>query len=77
MWGEHERRNEWKFKNILWKENRENQNSKVDYKKKTRKSWKWIVIGGNAQSLKSFGKSLKSNCEEELCFSLGSLDLYC
>ena len=64
MWGEHERRNEWKFKNILWKENRENQNSKVDYKKKTRKSWKWIVIGGNAHSLKSFGKSLKSNCEK-------------
>ena len=24
-----------------------------------------------AHSLKSFGKSLKSNCEEELCFSLG------
>ena len=23
MWGEHERRNEWKFKNIVWKENRE------------------------------------------------------
>ena len=26
-----------------------------------------------AHSLKSFGKSLKSNCEEELCFSLGFL----
>ena len=30
-----------------------------------------------AHSLKSFGKSLKSNCEEELCFSLGSLGLCC
>ena len=26
-----------------------------------------------AHSLKSFGKTLKSNCEEELCFSLGFL----
>ena len=29
------------------KRNRENQNNKVDYKKKTRKLWKWRVIGGN------------------------------
>ena len=105
-----------------------NQNNKTDYKKKTRKLWKWIVIGDNffiinkiikwvtsqflnanfksgpktpalskvefivtgaditmflvtlvlllsliniAHSLNSFGKSLKSNPEEELCFSLG------
>ena len=46
MWGEHERRNEWKFKNIRTKK-KENQNKKADYKKKTRKLWKWIVIGGN------------------------------
>ena len=43
MWGEHKRRNEWKFKNIRMK----NQNNKADHKKKTRKLWKWIVIGGN------------------------------
>ena len=24
-----------------------NQNNMTDYKKKTRKLWKWIVIGGN------------------------------
>ena len=24
-----------------------NHNNKTDYKKKTRKLWKWIVIGGN------------------------------
>ena len=122
------------LKTCVWKENKENQNSKADYKKKTRKLWKWIVIGGNffiisriinwvpsqflsinfksgsrtlalskvefivtgaaitmflvqlvfllslitiAHSLKSFRKSLKSNCEEELCFSLGSLGLCC
>ena len=120
------------LKTYVWKENRENQNNKADYKKKTRKLWKWIVIGGNvfiisriinwvqsqflninfksgsrtpalskvefivtgaaitmflvqlvfllslihiAHSLKCFGKSLKSNREEELCFSLGSLGL--
>ena len=123
MWGEHERRNEWKFKNIRMKKIEKNQNNKADYKKKTRKLWKWIVIGGNffiisriinwvtsqflninfksgsrtpalskvefivtgaaitmflvklvfllpliniAHLLNSFGKSLKSNCEEEL-----------
>ena len=116
------------LKTYVWKENRENQNNKADYKKKTRKLWKWIVIGGNffiisriinwvtsqflninfksgsrtpvlskvefivtggaimmflvklvfllpliniAHLLNSFGKSLKSNCEEELCFSSG------
>ena len=47
MWGEHERRNEWKFKNIRMKKIEKNQNNKADYKKKTRKLWKWIVIGGN------------------------------
>ena len=35
------------LKTYVWKENRENQNNKADYKKKTRKLWKWIVIGGN------------------------------
>ena len=130
MWGEPERRDEWKFKNILVKSKHKNHNNKADYKKETRKLWKWIVVGGNffiisriinwvtsqflninfkrvsrtpalskvqfivtwaaitmflvklvfllsliniAHSLKSFGKSLKSNCEEELCFSLGFL----
>ena len=120
------------LKTYVWKENRENQNNKADYKKKTRKLWKWIVIGGNffiisriinwvtsqflninfksgsrtpalskvefivtgaaitmflvklvfllsliniAHSLKSFGKSFESNCEEELCFSLGFLTM--
>ena len=43
MWGEHKRRNEWKFKNIR----RKNQNNKADHKKKPRNLWKWIVIGGN------------------------------
>ena len=47
MWGEHERRKEWKFKKYVCKENRVKQNNKTDYKKKTRKLWKWIVIGGN------------------------------
>ena len=33
MWGDHEGRNEWKFENVKkWKENRENQNNKADYK---------------------------------------------
>ena len=117
------------LKTYLWKKKTDkNQNSKVDYKRKTRKLWKWIVIGGNffiinkiikwvtsqflnvnfksgprtpalskvgfivtvaaitmflfklvfllsliniAHSLKSFGKSLKSNWEDERCFSLG------
>ena len=120
------------LKTYVWKENRENQNNKADYKKKTRKLWKWIVIGGNffiisriinwvtsqflninfksrsrtpalskvefivtgavimfflvklvfllsliniAHLLKSFGKSLESNSEEELCFSLGFLTI--
>ena len=35
------------LKTYVWKENRENQNNKADYEKKTRKLWKWIVIGGN------------------------------
>ena len=35
------------LKSSVWKENRENQNNKADYEKKTRKLWKWIVIGGN------------------------------
>ena len=35
------------LKTYVLKENRENQNNKADYKKKTRKLWKWIVIGGN------------------------------
>ena len=48
MWGEYERRNEWKsIKTYAWKETGKNQNNKVDYKKKTRKLWKWRVIGGN------------------------------
>ena len=48
MWGEYERRNEWKsIKTYAWKETEKNQNNKVDYKKKTRKLWKWRVIGGN------------------------------
>ena len=47
MWGEHERRNEWKFKNIRTKRKKKNKNSKADYKNKTRKLWKWIVIWGN------------------------------
>ena len=119
------------LKTYISKENREkNQSNKADYKNKTRKLWKWIIIGGNffiisrimnwvtsqflninfksgsrtpalskvefivtvaaitmflfklvfllshsnliniAHSLKRFGKSLKSNCDEELCFSL-------
>ena len=29
------------------KKTEKNQNNKADYKKKTRKLWKWIVIGGN------------------------------
>ena len=44
MWGEHERRMNENLKTYVWKEN---QNNKADYKKKTRKLWKWIVIGGN------------------------------
>ena len=116
------------LKTYLWKKKTDkNQNSKVDYKRKTRKLWKWIVIGGNffiinkiikwvtsqflnvnfksgprtpalskvefivtgaaitmflvklfllsliniVHSLESFGRSLKSNLEEEQCFSLG------
>ena len=47
MWGEHERRNEWKFKNICTKKNREKSNNKADYKEKTRKLWKLIIIGSN------------------------------
>ena len=47
MWGEHERRNEWKFKNISMKRKHKNQNNKTNHEKKTRKFWKWIVIGGN------------------------------
>ena len=47
MWDEHERRNEWKFKNIRITRKQKNQNNKTDYKKKSRKLWKWIVIGGN------------------------------
>ena len=33
MWGEHERRNEWKFKNIHMKTEK-NQNNKANYKMK-------------------------------------------
>ena len=47
MWSEHERRNEWKFKNAHEKKTEKNQNNKADYKKKSRKLRKWIVIGGN------------------------------
>ena len=35
------------LKSYVLKKNRENQNNKADQKKKTRKLWKWIVIGGN------------------------------
>ena len=35
------------LKTNVWKENRENENNKADYNKKTRKLWKWIIIGGN------------------------------
>ena len=120
------------WKTYLWKENRENQNNKADYNKKTRKLWKWIIIGANffnisriinwvrsqflninfksgsrtpalskveiiltgatimmflvklvfllsliniAHSLKSFGKSLESSCEEKMCFSMGFLTI--
>ena len=34
------------LKSYVLKENRENQNNKADQKKKTRKLWKWVVIGG-------------------------------
>ena len=34
-------------KAYVWHESRENQNNKADYKKKTRKLWIWVVIGGN------------------------------
>ena len=35
------------FKKIRMKRKQKNQNNKADHKKKTRKLWKWIVIGGN------------------------------
>ena len=35
------------LKTYVQKKKKENQNNKADYKKKTRKLWKWIVIGGN------------------------------
>ena len=47
MWGEHERTNEWKFKNIRIKGNRKIRITRQIIKKKTRKLWKWIVIWDN------------------------------
>ena len=35
------------YKHTYEKNTEKNQNNKTDYKKKTRKLWKWIVIGDN------------------------------
>ena len=35
------------LKTYYKKKKEKNQNNKTDYKQKTRKLWKWIVIGGN------------------------------
>ena len=35
------------YKHTHEKKMLKNQNNKADYKKKNRKLWKWIVIGGN------------------------------
>ena len=49
LWSEHERRNEWKFKNLRmkrkWRKTRIAR--QIDYNKKTKKLWKWIIIGDN------------------------------
>ena len=47
MWGENEWRSEYKFWKYTYEKKLEkNQNNKADYKKKTRKLWKRIVIEG-------------------------------
>ena len=33
---------------------KKNQNNKADYKKKTKKWWKWVVIGDNPRQYKFF-----------------------
>ena len=35
------------WQHVYEKKIEKNQNNKGDYKKKTRKLWKWMVIGGN------------------------------